>query len=282
MLRRTIYCNLYDNFSMNTQVTATGMNVKAKAEGGIVIAAYTKTASSTTYSNDVNPGVKTDASFTPPADTAFKSEASINNTASELYPTSTLSGLSAWYHASSDAVDNYAAKAGTYEVLGTVYSLATDGIAYDKTTFAEQGQYFLLNKFQVKATDAGTYSLYLTGITVTKTSPSGTSGSAELNKALRIAIKVGGNTYFFAPNWSSGTPSYYNGTSRTAWAVAAEAGKIALGSEPNATISTNITSAPTDVEVYIYYEGEDEACKSINAINIDALKVDLTFSSTAP
>lgn len=262
----------YAWFSMNTQVTATGMQVKAKAEGGIVIAAKGYTASSTDNTTI------TDAVYTAPADTIFSNTAAITAAAAELYPTSTVSGLNAWYHASSNAVNNYEAAAGTYETLGTKYTLETDGIAYDSTSKAMKGQYFLLDQFQVKATDAATYSLYLSGITITKSSPSGTQGSEALNKALRIAIQTGSNTYFFAPNYTTGTLYYYNGTSRTAWG----SGAIALGTAPNTQISTSITSTPTDVKVYMYYEGEDENCKSINAINIDNLTVDLTFTSVQP
>jgi hypothetical protein len=262
----------YAWFSMNTQVTATGMQMKAKAEGGIVIAAKSYTKSS------VSNSTVTDATYAAAADTAYSNTAAITLPSAELYPTSTVSGLSHWYHAASNAVNNYAASGG-YQVLDTLYDLKTDGIAYEKTgTKNEVGQYYLLDTFQVKATDAATYGLWLSGITITKSSPSGTSGSENLNKSLRIAIKANSNTYFFAPNYTTGTLYYYSGTARTAW----ESTAINLGTSPNKQISTNITSTPTDVEVFIYYEGEDENCKSINAVNIDNLTVDLTFTSVDP
>ncbi len=265
-------------FSMNTVVSATDMKVKAKAEGGIVIAAYNKTKSSTTYSETTNPGTVTAAKFDAPVDTAFTNVATIQETATELYPTSTASGLANWYHASSLAVNDYTAKSDSYETLGTKYDFQADGIAYDKTTKALQGQYYLLNKFKIKATDESTYSLYMTGITVSKTSPTSTTGSEALNKALRIAIKVDSNTYFFAPNYTSGTLYYYDGSKRASWTTNA----INFGTTPNTTISTAVTSSGIDVEAYLYYEGEDENCKSINAVNIDTLTVNLTFSSTEP
>lgn len=255
-------------FSMNQQVTATGMQVKAKAEGGIVIAAYTKTSSSSDGSTITPP------SFSAPSDATFTASAAITSAAAELYPTSTLSGLASWYHASSDSVNSAAAVSGSYQNLASVYTLESDGIAYDNTTKELRGQYYLLNKFQIKATDAATYSLWLSNITVTNAGGS----STDLNKSIRIAIKIGGNTYFFAPNYSTGTLYYYNGTARAAWATEA----IHLSATPYTQVSTSITSAATDVEVYIYYEGEDDNCKSINAVDISTLTVDLTFTTVAP
>ncbi len=268
-------------FSMNTQVTAKGMQVKAKAEGGIVIAPYAYSSSVASVVNETFNDTLSAATFTAPAASAFTNEATVASAAAELYPTSTLTGLAHWYHAASNAVDNYAA-ATPYAVLDTTYTLENDGKAYsgDGTVAAKayelQGQYYLLNKFQIKATDAGTYSVWLTGITVSNNHNPATS--TDLNKALRICVVIGGNYYFYAPQYETGTLYYYNGSSRTAWAADA----IKLGAVPNNVVSTNITSTPTDVDVYIYYEGEDINCKSINAINIDTLTVDLTFSSINP
>ena len=267
---------------MNTQVTATGMQVKAKAEGGIVIAAKAYTSSVAIDGNTVGYfDTVEDASYANPTDVAFSNNAAITLGASELYPTSVPSGLAHWYHAASNAVDNYAA-AGGYQTLDAVYALKTDGKAYSgdgtssATAYALQGQYYLLNQFQIKATDASTYSVWLSGITVSNNNSP--AHSANLNKALRICVVVGSNYYFFAPQYETGTLYYYNGSARTAWGASA----IKLGTSPNTQISTSITTVPTDVSVYIYYEGEDENCKSINAIDIDTLTVDLTFTSIDP
>ena len=77
----------YAWFSMNTQVTATGMQVKAQAEGGIVIANSAKSA--------------------------WTAEATAQITTATLFPTSNAknpSTLTAWFHNKSDDADD--AKAG--------------------------------------------------------------------------------------------------------------------------------------------------------------------------
>lgn len=245
---------------MNTQVTATGMQVKAKAEGGIVIASKQYTSSVATDANTTGYfDTVDDAIYADPTDIAFSNNAAITLAASELYPTSVPSELTHWYHAASNAVDNYAAYGG-YQTLDTAYTLKTDGKAYSGnglssgTAFALQGQYYLLNQFQIKATDASTYSVWLKGITVSNNNSP--AHSANLNKALRICVVVGSNYYFFAPQYETGTLYYYNGSARTAWG----SGAIKLGTSPNTQISTSITTTPTDISVYIYYEGEDENC----------------------
>lgn len=268
-------------FSMNTTVTATGMQVKAKSEGGIVIAPYTQSSASKA-SDSGSAGyndILTDAVLAAPEATAYKDTATMSLTAAALFPTSTQTAAD-WYHAKSNDVNNYAAVAGSYATL-TAANLMTDGKYYTGNgsdagnQYAYQGQYFLYNKFSVKATDEGTYSLWVSEISV-----SGETNSAALNDSMRIAIKVGdGAVACFAPMYASDDPStlyFYNGTARTA-------GSPAKGNTPNVKVANNkINTTASDIQVWVYYEGEDENCKTINAVNIDTLNITLTFTVVDP
>ena len=266
-------------FAVNTSVTITNLQVKAKAEGGIVIAAYTQTSGSAAsetndagYNNTLTPAV-----FAAPTASAYANTATMSLTAAELYPTST-ADTSAWYHAVSASVNDYSAKAGSYTTLP---NLEADGKSYtgDGTeaakAFALQGQYFLYNKFSIKGTTDGPFSLWVSGITVT-----GETNSAALNDSLIIAVKVGsGSVSFYAPMYASNDDStlyYYSGSARTA-------GSPAKGLAPNTKVANNtITATASDMQVWVYYEGEDPNCKTINAVNVDTLNISMEFTTIDP
>lgn len=253
-------------FSMNTTVTAKNMQVTAVSEGGIVIGAYT-------YSEN---------QWVAPASTAFKNEVEAafpgktgeTLLTKQLVPTSTTK-IAKWYHATSNDVDNYAA-ASAYTNI--------DFVADNSTS------YYLYNKFQIKSLeDSGDQAtiarnLYVSAVTVT-----GNTNSTILNNSLRVAVRVNGSTtYFFAPIYSSitdGSKLYQygvtgDGTTPTRNAAAYDGGSLVIGATPNKQIATAIgTTTPTEIEIFVYYEGEDENCKSINAVNIDDLNVAVSFST---
>ena len=256
----------YAWFSMNTSVTAKNMQVTAVSEGGIVIGAYT-------YSQN---------QWVAPANTAFKNEveAAFPGKSGEtllrkaLVPTSTTK-IDKWYHATSNDVDNYAA-ASAYTNI--------DFVADNSTS------YYLYNKFQIKSLeDSGNDSsiarnLYVSAVTVT-----GNTNSTVLNNSLRVAVRVNGNsTFFFAPVYTSitdGSKLYQygvsgDGTTPTRNSAAYDDGKLVIGATPSKVIASAIgTTTPTEIEIFVYYEGEDVNCKSINAVNIDNLNVAVSFST---
>ena len=267
-------------FAANASVSVTNMQVKAKAEGGVAIAAYSYTA--TSVSDSASHGYNdtlTNAVFTAPLSTAYTDTATYSQaSAAELLPTST-ADTTAWYHANSNSENNYAAS-GVYQTLAAA-NLKADGlfVSGDGTAAGTQykidAQYFLYQKFSVKATGAGTLSLWVSAITV-----NGEQNSAALNDSLRIAVKHGTESVaFFAPMYDSSddtTLYFYNGTARTA-------GSPVKGLAPNTQIANNsVTTAATDIQIWVYYEGEDENCKTINASDVDTLTISMTFSSVAP
>ncbi len=264
---------------MNTQVTATGMQVKAVAEDGILIKNELDADSATNWL------VSTNASY---------------GSLVTLAPTSTAT-TTAWYHNSSD--DQNTAKAGqlaaTYETLSADANWMRDegsgktGVYFiddsdDDTKDANEKAYVLLNKFYIKSSgnaitlgSTQTYKdLYINKVTVT-----GAGGtSANLDKSLRIAIKVGSTTVIYAPV-SGATLSYKAGGSDSGTAVTAVE-VPANGIVNTATSTTSIpavtaTSGWVEADVYIYFEGEDAELKSANlAATLDTLNVEVIFGIT--
>ena len=277
-------------FAVNTSVTVTGMEVRAKAEGGIVIAPYSITKSSVSAASGTTPNrtnTKTDFAISVPAASAFKNTAENNLGLAELYPTST-STAATWYHATSDDVNEHEA-AGAYTTLS---SITQDGNILNGNG-RESGdgalglysldQYFLYNKYRVKCTSlADSFGLYIRSIDVDVTG----TNTAALNKSLRVAIKAGtGAVKFFAPLYAAdyaGDLNYYNGTAATANTGIIKGAAYTTGNMLTASAS-EVVNAGIDLEIWVYYEGEDENLKTINAdgVTCDTLELEFTFATTA-
>lgn len=267
----------YAWFSMNTQVTASGMQVKAVAEDGLLIINELDADSTANWK------VSTTASY---------------GGLVALTPTST-ADVSAWYHNKSD--DPTTAKAGqaaaTYETLSTnanwkrdegasksgAYFIDSDA---DGTKDDVEKAYALLNKFWVKSSGdtinlgaGNTYqALYINKVVVT-----GASASAALDASLRVAVKVGSQLFIYAPI-ENATLSYNVAGSATATtAVLVPDGGI-LNAATSQTVVPAIGTAKDStipVEIYIYFEGEDTNCKSDNIkATLDTLNVEVMFGIT--
>ena len=269
-------------FSMSNYVTATNMNIQAKAEKGIVI------------SN---------------ADTSvWKDTATAKfNSAIAVRPTSTVDG-STWCHSTSDD-----ANSALNTIAAQEYSMLTDDIQVSTTNGAgyvddnghtgydpaavtgENGyeadsNYFLKNTFHIKSSaEALTKPIYVNNVTVT-----GVTSSGELDKALRVLIVSGSNSLVYAPV-SGATLSYSVceavGQAKTAVSAidpAAEtdndqhAGrdKTLLSSVSIPSYSSTGNGSTLQIDVYLYFEGEDAACKSANLVTtLDTLSVTVKFGT---
>ncbi|MCR4889956.1 MAG: hypothetical protein K5979_12370 [Ruminococcus sp.] len=242
----------YAWFSMNTQVTAKGMQVKAKAEGGIVI------------SNDAatpNWVQEADASYT---------------TKAELFPIST-ADFSTWYHAKSTQADDAAAGQAASAYTQPVTTNPTgSGIGTDATSNA----YYLVDTFKIASSGetlnkAGEAPLlYINQVTATNPS------DQDLSKALRVGITVGSDTtkYIYAP--LGGTASYKVGGSDSSTTPLTPV----TGKNKATSISSipSTSGTPITVKVYVWYEGEDQNLKSSNAsgVSLDDLSISVQFGTT--
>ncbi|MBQ0009544.1 MAG: hypothetical protein KBS76_00365 [Ruminococcus sp.] len=249
----------YAWFSMNLTVEATGMQVKAVSSGGIAIASYTK---------------GDDGAKAPDA-TDFKSSAAAAYLASaNVFPTSTPDATT-WYTAFASETDRFEPSGG-----------------YTQVTASDLGQYVLVSKFQVKSlgTTEATSStdLYLTNVTL------GGLTSKPLNNALRIAIVYAGEgaqgTHFIAPVRSGSIDSLkcVSGTSLVNYPEIEISptnyfmSSTSYSSGDNVIYLGKATNTAKDLTVYIYFEGEDVSCYSLNAIEVDTITVNLTFSTPNP
>ncbi len=255
-------------FSMNTSVTASGMSVKAQSTGGLAIASYTGNVGKTA---------------TAPAATAFSTSADASasgnwlNGSGDLTPTSTATAQT-WFTASAGNVNDYAPA-----------EPAPGATKYTQVTEGDTNKYYRQAMFQVKSLDESTTSgtkasLYVTGITVT-----GGSDSANLNKALRVAVVDKANkAHFFAPVYTETAPTgsfrYVSSTNATGTYGATSAPTLSFinctNAQPVQILNGTLDTEPQDISIYVYYEGEDDNCFSLNAVNIDTLSVSVTFSTT--
>lgn len=251
----------YAWFASNNKVTATGMEVQAQAEGGIEIA-YTKSTETTaTYQTSATAGV---------------------TTAAALAPTSTLD-TSAWYHASAQTAGASTAKDDTRKTL-----TLTETTMSAPSNFGSLGGdgtvlYYMVQNFNIRST---TPSALAKGLTVDSVSVAG--NTADMSKALRVAIKLGTKVLIYNP--TSDTASTYNVYSGYAGGTATKAGTVSCIGKDTATLlaDTATTVIPAkgtsdnggvDVLVYVYFEGEDTNLFT-DAFKAEGLKVTVNFSAT--
>ena len=271
-------------FSMNNFVTATGMEVKAKAENGIVIS---KAAS---------------------GDTWKETAASAHNTALELKPTSTATAAT-WVHSTSnDASDENTEN--DYDLLlltvdsgtGAGYVNDNDQTGYqavagtttgeNPVAYAADSTYYAMHSFYIKSSaEAIQKTIYITNV---KATLPGTQNSEDLNKALRVLVRLSSDAStakVYSPVYAAS--SYSVATSAGTYAAATKAtvtpidatgtnGLIATANQSflaNQAIPSS-SSAPLQIDIYLYFEGEDPNCKSDNlTATLDNIQVEVTFGT---
>ena len=257
----------YAWFTINKTVTATGMNVQAKAEGGLLI---------------------TNDNF---ADWSNSATALYNSTA-KLIPTST-ANTTDWYHSTSDTFDDAKASqaAEKYEEVSADANWKNkEGVQYidtdsDNILDESESAYYLLNKFYIKSSgDAIGTSEAPSGLKIKSVTASGSSTSSELDSSLRVAVVVDGTPYIYAPV-NGATLSYKVGGSDKADTTVIDSknsATTALNTNLNVeTIPAVTISEKTDAveaDVYLYFEGEDALCKSSKITStLDTLQVTVVF-----
>ena len=260
---------------MNTTVTATNMQVRAVAEDGLLI-------------NEIATA----------ADTHWDNEGTANQTSSNpvlLYPASTANGTT-WYHAASK-VSYDAAKAtsgtvspnlkdGAYETLTSLVAItdlsvaASAGVNAARSTMGKAADdtagYYVHYTYYLKGASGTATALGTNAgdMNVRINSVPATTNSTALNASLRVGIKLNTEFYIFAPI-TGYTASYYVAAGTTA--TAPIAGSVPTYTDLDELPAANTAGVP--VEVYIWYEGEDAACKSDNATaaTLDNIDVDIEF-----
>ena len=277
-------------FTMNKEVSVVGMEMKAHAEEGLLINEVS-TANDSNWDEQANAG---DQEFIA------------------LRPAST-SDLAQWWHANSLNMDkeaglsasgtieaNYTAKIGNtdnyYTDLdasvtaddraATAGSVAERHIYFKDASFGsgsgtlDQGEGFYVNyKYYLKSSSndgmAVDKSKFM--ITATATQKNNTQSGTNLDKAIRVGVKITQNNetsfLIFAPQ---GGDTQYNVT-----ADEAQVNAVNTETQLAATGTINIPAVDQSgmlVDVYVWFEGEDQNCKSINLTEtLNDYQIDLKF-----
>ena len=233
-------------FSVNTTVTANGMNVKAKAQDGITIS----NAAAGTYSYSATSTKTTCAALYPASSCDIKTPTFLTSVSTDPADPNTEQA----YTAASAWVDN------------------------------EHDAHYVVHNFYIRSSTPA--ALTVTSLNV-KSVVSTNPNTQPLSKCLRVGVFFAGsnNQYIYAPI-AGYTASY---------SVQKAAGDYSSDAEDRQSVSpiagatkssdTDITSIPAmsanglAVSVYIWFEGEDDACISNNLpVEADQLGVTIQFS----
>jgi hypothetical protein len=289
----------YAWFTMNKEVKVTGMQMKAHAEEGLLINEVAL-ATSPTWDEEAKAG---DDTFTA------------------LRPASTYN-LSNWWHANSKKVDNEAGYgSGSVDTTNTVavdtgkyysdissvsdYTLhaavagsaAEAHVYYSDATFGsgtgsyEDGEGFYVKyTYYLKSSNSDDLSVAAqklqAKVTAENQDTGAASGSTELDKSLRVGIKVNDvatDYRVFAP--LTGADASYNVTNNEAGSAytATAASWYSASSDyqyvnSGAITIPNVNKNGLKVDVYVWFEGEDTHCNSKNlTATLDRYKISIDF-----
>jgi len=248
-------------FTMNQQVTATGMSVKASASGGLYIATYSNT----------NVG-----SFAPTAN-------AVSASADSLSPVST-ADCTNWYTAVAKNSGNYEAEQTQYSKVTSSngYYLVNSFIIKTSDGSAMTGKNLTVN------------SMTITGETLSANLNDSLRVVLVTYKEFNTETKnyTGTTTNFFAPLYTEKVTLDSNKTVVESVTFDQTSGKstgittkqlstIYGGDFGSVNIESGTVSGYTKVDVFVYYEGMDSNCFADNvAQGIDTLSLELTFTVT--
>ena len=231
----------YAWFSMNTKVTATGMTVNAKSDSKFLqIVAGT-------------------AGF---ADDEAQISAEAVNKTKDLRPTSAVKAIGTDNLTLTElAQADKATDIKWVEAFSNDPASSTKNGEYKEVTTAAQATdasnlYTLINDFKVRLNPkAGANSakdLSVTGVTITSTA---TVAKNDLLASVRVLFVCGDE-----------------------WAIWSNGAKV-LASSDTSVLAATVTTTPTAIKVYIYFDGEDTATTTNNAtkLSTDGYKVEFVL-----
>lgn len=266
----------YAWFAANEDVTATGMSIKAASDGGLAIASYEGDAGAAEATVLAN-GVPTDSDF---ATTAAANWTSLAANAT-VKPTSTIDA-SNWYTTGSDAAN--------------VSTKGQDSEYANITNTGIYGNFYQKTKWQIKSLVTGTTNLNLLVSSITATYDADADDFTETNaaqnfkQAIRVAIVCDGVTYIFAPNavgTANGQPINFTYVKALTDATKGEQATFATSDRfytsdeigGGVVISSTLTDTAKDVDVYVYFDGEDPNCTTNNSVEADRIAVTIKYIS---
>lgn len=297
----------YAWFTMNKSVEVTGMQLKAQAEKGILINEMAG-ASDGTWSAEALAGQSSAIALRPAStsDLANWWHANSKITSNEggagtgttvtVDTTNTVAlDTNVYYadikpNATGISAADTAATADTNAARTVYYS---DGVGGTANSLDDGEGYYVLYKYYIKT--SGNTALNVTAgnlkaaVKATKINNDTENISTNLDKALRVGIKVSGDdkTTIFAP--VVGADAKNNITDDVGGTAYTEITNVTTTATGTATAPTGINDAVVslpavtanglEVDVYVWFEGEDTNCKSDNLTAVlDSYQIDITFS----
>lgn len=189
--------------------------------------------------------------------------AGIHSTAVALVPTSTTDAAT-WYHASAIAKNASTVDTDTIETLTLAAENTTGNVG--KIAASDTQGYYIHDQFKIRATNSAASDLKVSNVTVT--------GSDNLTPGLRVLVKCGDKTFICAPV-EDATVSYQVGTARTEVTAKTAAELYAE------TLSASVDTTGIPVDVFVYFEGEDEAIYTDHIPDqLQNLSITLDFTAT--
>jgi len=297
----TLSSATYAWFTMNKDVSVVGMELKAHAEEGLLINEV-KAYNSTTWDEQAT------ANTTP--QTFALRPASTSDLATWWHANSKKSSDEAGTDALADTVDvdasgnkytNISPANVTNETIvgaegaasgakATGNTQAETHVYYKDASFGTDSQYddgegyYVNYKYYLKS--SGSSDLSVTsgnlGVTVTAALKDTTATATELDKALRVGVKIGNDILIFAP---TGGDASYKVTGDAAGTAADQKPVTAYNAKTGintAALSIPSISSNADgllVDVYVWFEGEDQQCMSDNltaTLNAYEIRIDFT------
>lgn len=255
-------------FVASSEVTVQGFNMQAEVENGIVIANETHTA---------------DSHWLTTVDASHNGTAGSPATQQAFVATST-ADCSSWYHATSASADDHT-HSGAYTTLSVTKPTEISGNGIGTTTSLTTSgtkNVYLLNSFYIQAAAQSTIDaqdIYLTNLTV-----SGNTSSQELDKSLRLAVVYNSTTTIFGVV-DGFTATYGVNGAAAVTNIAKNASvnnKVDIATNVSIPVYTPDGTNALKFDIYLYFEGEDAACKSSNIkATLDTLSISFKFGNEA-
>ena len=250
-------------FSENRNVEAGGMQVQAETVKNLLIS----NAQSGTYDFSATSSIAT-------------------NYSAKLTPVSTVptltSGVLTFYTPKSttkaNAIDytHGTLKSGAeFETIAVTTSTPAEGSVYGAMKYT----------FYVKAsapTGKTMTNLYASDISVKH---GDNDASANISKSLRIAVVCPSTGAVFFYSVTGGQNPYYgiSGiTNEEPQYTTEEVTALTSCTDASILAPTLTADTPVQVDIYVWYEGQDSHCTSTNSLTIEELSIAVTFSATDP
>lgn len=290
---------------MNKTVEVKGMQVKAQAEAGLLINEV-KTAGDDYWDESatalVAPGTALVPTSTTNAAKWFHANSRIASDEAGATSGTASPNLSGYYEELSltaDKTDLVEGAEGTRHAEYSIMYSNNNGSAGYQAGTTDNAYYIKYTYYMRVSKDNG-----LTGLAKTENAQNvaikkvdvklpDSQQSPDLNKALRVGVMIGGKMYIYAPVYGDGQTStvYYATTAinNTTDANSVITAQTVTNQQVNAfakdTVAyTALTSLPgltgdgEEINIYVWFEGEDENCKTENITDtLDNIEVSVTF-----